>query len=210
MVYLDVKKSRKSYKLYEDQAYIGFLYRSDFEKLGIKPPSFSEENKGEKLSLGVTPEAYEKIKEIIIYRAYDKGVTYLTDSERSAYDIRLRLMQKDFPEYAIDEAINILYEYKYLDDRRFAQSYIRTYMKSKSRSMLIKELSMRRIELPDINEIMDEVYEDESMDENAAIEDLMRRKYSGQDLSDEKVRRRAVNFLLRHGFSFDQINNYLT
>ena len=57
---------------------------------------------------------------------------------------------------------------------------------------------------------MDEVYEDESMDENAAIEDLMRRKYSGQDLSDEKVRRRAVNFLLRHGFSFDQINNYLT
>ena len=201
MIYLDVKLKGKSYKIYNDQTYIGFLYRSDFNKLDIPTPSDL---------LEVSEEKYEEIRKAIIYRAFDKGVSYLADSERSAYDVSLKLRMKDFPEYAIEEAIELLYEYNYLNDRRFAESYIRSYMSSKSKSMIRKELSKRHINLPDLDELFSEVYTDEEVDEASVIEELIRKKYGGQDMSDEKVKRRAVSFLLRHGFSFEQINNYLT
>ncbi len=219
MIYLDVKKVRKSYKLYNDQTYIGFLYRSDFDRLGINMGKFSAGTDGspesgssgvDSCQIQIDDDVYEKIKDTVIDRAFEKGVTYLADFERSAYDVSLKLRMKNFPEYAIEESVNLLYEYNYLNDRRFAESYIRSYMNSKSRNMLKKELSMRHIDFPDLDELLDEVYKDEGMEEQDAIEDLMRKKYGGQDLSDEKVKRRAVNFLLRHGFSFEQINNYLT
>ena len=69
---------------------------------------------------------------------------------------------------------------------------------------------MKSISVSDIDRLMDEVYEDEGMSEDDTIRELLDKKFRGYDLSDEKVKIKAMNLLIRHGFSFDKINNYLT
>ena len=121
----------------------------------------------------------------------------------------MKLLQKRYPQYAVDEAINQLYELKYLSDERFMESFIRSYIRDKSRTLIMRELSMRHIALNDFDEVYDRISEEEDVSEDKAIERLLKR-FDGQDMSDERVRRRAAALLVRHGFSFDRINNHLT
>ena len=103
-----------------------------------------------------------------------------------------------------------MYEYNYIDDRRYAEAFARSYIKSKSKSLIKKELEMKGVSFDGFDELIDRVYEDEGINEDKAIEELLRKKFSGQDMNDEKVKRRAMGLLVRHGFSFEKINNHLT
>ena len=204
MTFLTIKNKGKLYYIYEDSEYIGFLYKSDFEKAGIDFSAVQNEGMTK-----VYDDSLQKIKDLVIYKAYDKAVSYLSDSEKCSDSIKLKLRMKSYPDYAIDEAVNLLYEYNYLNDERFAESYIRTYMYQKSRSLLRRELDMRHIRIDDLESLMDRVYSEEDMNEDKAIERLLKR-FDGQDMTDERSRRRAAGLLVRHGFSFEQINNHLT
>ena len=68
---------------------------------------------------------------------------------------------------------------------------------------------MKHVKVSYPDELIDRVYAEEDMTEDKAIARLMRR-FEGRDMTDEKVRRRAASLLIRHGFSFEQINNHLT
>ena len=203
MRYLDIKKSGKTILLYEDGEYLGFLYPSDLKKIA------SGKDLSEESGISITDEELEALKNKIIDSTFEKGVSYLAETERCGDDLRMKLLQKRYPQYAIDEAINQLYELKYLSDERFMESFIRSYIRDKSRTLIMRELSMRHIDLTDFDEVYDRISEEEDVTEDKAIERLLKR-FDGQDMSDERVRRRAAALLVRHGFSFDRINNHLT
>ncbi|MBO4863096.1 MAG: regulatory protein RecX [Eubacterium sp.] len=203
MRYLDIKIRGKSFLLYEDGVYLGFLFPSQIKDI-VSEKDFSPET-----GLKVSDEEVEALKDKIIDGTFEKGVSYLAETERCGEDLRLKLLQKRYPEYAISEAIDKLYEFNYLNDERFMESFIRSYMNQKSRSLIMRELSMRHISLQDFDEVYDRISEEEDVDEDKAIEKLLKR-FEGQDMSDERVRRRAAALLVRHGFSFDRINNHLT
>ena len=204
MIYLKIKKYGKLYKLYMDYDYLGTLYKSDFKTLGIKISPESE------FDIEVEDSVWGKIRDMVTDRAYEKGVSYLVDSERCSEDIKLRLRKKDFPDYAIEEAVQVMYDQNYLSDERFASSYTRSYMRIKSRSLIERELEMRHISVYNLSDVIKQVYEDEGFSEDDALSALIEKKLAGADIEDEKVKRKLVSFLLRHGFSFEQINNHLT
>ena len=110
----------------------------------------------------------------------------------------------------IDDVIETLYREKYLDDKRYAESYIRCYAKSRSRELIVRELEYRGISGEWMQDLLDEVYEDEAIDKNEVIRSLIEKNYRNQDLTNEKVKRRVAAFLIRKGFSFSDINSYLT
>ena len=58
--------------------------------------------------------------------------------------------------------------------------------------------------------MIDDVYADENVTEEDVIRGLLEKKYRNMDLDDIKIKRRAISFLSRHGFTYDKINNYLT
>lgn len=206
MNHLRVKKKNKSFQTFVNEEYTGILYKSDFGDIGIKP----KELEADELDFEITDENVIKIRNIVTDRAFDKAVQYASVTECCEYDVRIKLKRKDFPEYAVSGAVEMMYEYNYINDERYAESYIRSYFKKKSRSLIKKELSMKNIDVPDIDRLLDEVYEDEGVSEDDTIKALLDKKFKGYDLSDEKVKMKAVNLLIRHGFSFDKINNYLT
>ena len=209
MNHLRIKKRNKSFQTFINDEYVGMLYRSDFEKIGIKMKTRDDQD-SEELNFDITDDNVVRIMNVVRDRAFDKAVSYASVSECCAYDVRLKLQKKEFPEYAIAETIEMMYEYNYLNDERYAESYIRCYFQKKSRSLIKKELDMKNIKVDDIEHILDTVYEDEDMSEDDAIRSLLEKKFKDRDLSDEREKRRAMNLLVRHGFSFDKINNYLT
>ena len=117
---------------------------------------------------------------------------------------------KGFSETIVEDVIAVLYESKYLDDGRFVESYTRTYIRSKSRSLIEREIQSRGVEASDYRHIIDDVYSDEGVTEDDVIKDLLEKKYKNLDLNDIRIKRRAIAFLSRHGFTYDKINNYLT
>lgn len=152
----------------------------------------------------------EDIEELIYLRAFDKSLDYLSRSEVSASGIRSKLRLKDYSDGIIDRVIEELYSRNYLNDNRFVESYVRSYMRSKSKRLIVKELENIGIDISECSDAIDGVYEDEGITEDEVIEELLRKKYTKEQLTDIKVKRRAMSYLARHGFSFDAINNYLT
>ena len=205
MGYLKVFKKNKSYSLTHDGEYLGFIYKRDFETLGI---AFTDSD--EFYIDDISPEYVEDIKALVVKRVFDKAVGYAAVSESTGSVIRSKLRLKKYPEYAIDAAIDLMYSYNYLNDDRYIESYVRCYISGKSRYLIEKELQSKGLDISDKGHIIDAVYEDMGMNDGEVISALVERKFRGQDLEDEKVKRRVISFLIRHGFSFDKINNYLT
>ena len=202
---LKFTKKDKSYYTYFEEEYIGFIYFRDFDKFGLTAGSEQEFYIED-----VSEECLEGIRDEVINKAFNRALSLASSRECSEYIIRDKLKRKSFPDYAIDDVIKMMYEYNYLNDERFVESYVRSYMLTKSRNMIIRELEGRGINVSEYSEVIDGVYNDECIDEEDAIEKLLDKRFRGQDLSDEKVRRRAANYLQRHGFGYDKIKLYLT
>ena len=198
-------KKNKSYSIYADDEYYGFLYKRDLKEL-----SLDVSDRDEFYVEDVSEDTLEDIKALVIRRAFDKAVGYATTCECSSGMIRNKLRLKFYPDYAIDSCIQMMYEYNYLNDERFIESYARCYMNSKSRFLIERELRSKGVDLSEVERILDEVYADNNLSDEEIIASLIERKFRGQDLNDERVKRRVAQFLVRHGFTFDKINNYLT
>ena len=210
-VFVSIKKDKKLYKLFSDEGYFAFLYKSDMKDFGIDLPKSNDSDENDfQTEISLDESVIEKITELCVRRAFDKGADFISISEQCAYDIRFKLLRKGFPEEVIERAIALLYEYDYLNERRYAESYTRSYMNSKSRDVIVREIGHKCPGLDDIYGIVDQVYQDMDCDEDEVIKALIEKKFRGQDLSDERVRRRAMNLLIRHGFGFDKINKHLT
>jgi Uncharacterized protein conserved in bacteria len=200
------------YRAYIDEVYIGPVYTSDLTKAEIDIDTAEEHTEGTDriLQIEVSEMVYERLYSIIYSKAFDKYAALLAGAEYSSYDIRYKMKRKEYSDRVINDVIDTLYKEKYLDDRRYAESYIRSYSKSKSRGLIVKELEYKGITGDWMQDLLEEVYSDESINKEDVIKNLIEKKYKGQDLKDEKVKRRVAAYLIRKGFSFSDINSYLT
>ena len=199
------KQKGKQYKIYVNDIYLGFLFKADFERVGLDAPESEEE-----FFTFDSDNEVIAIRDIIYDRAYQKSIGYLATAEYPAGVIKNKLYMKGFSESIVDEVISVLYESKYLDDGRFVESYTRTYIRSKSRELIEREIQARGVDASQYRDMIDDVYADENVTEEDVIRGLLEKKYRNMDLDDIKIKRRAISFLSRHGFTYDKINNYLT
>ncbi len=76
------------------------------------------------------------------------ALKYLSYRLRSEFEMRKYMAQKDVPEEDIDEIIDYLYSYKYLDDHAYAKAFINDKINFHpcGRYKIIHELEVRGIE----------------------------------------------------------------
>ena len=116
----------------------------------------------------------------------------------------------DYSSVAIERVIESLYKSKFLDDRRYAEAFIRSYSSTKGRKLMETELLHKNISSDVINDAFDAFYEDEDYDEDEVIRSILDKKYKGADLSDIKTKTKVLSYFMRKGFSVDKVNNHLT
>ncbi len=211
---------RKKNRIYIDDEYAFMLYDKDMAVYHLD--TGFDDDLWEPLEI---PELlYEKImKETILLRAHRKAVTLLERMDRSESEIRRRLKLDLYSDHVTDETVTWLKGHHFLDDERFAESYIRGHLENSSRQELISKLIAKGVS----KEIACSAYEscceelafrpsdgrnpsDDTASEMLDAEHLAAVKALGKKLGNRKTltpkeRMNTIGYMLRKGFRRNDI-----
>ena len=150
----------------------------------------------------------DELKEIIEKsgerRAKEKAlwlISYRNHSEKELFD----KLRRDFDEVSAQKAVSRMAELGLINDEEFAKAYARrlVYGKKLSAKAAEYELLRKGIDKPTAEQVIGEL----DYDSQAQIIDFINRKY--KNISDEKIKRRAVAALQRKGYGWDEIKSAL-
>ena len=170
-----------------------YVYQSDIRRYCIKEESEFPDERYEAL-----------IKETIIPRARKKALDILSRADCSEADLKRKLSLKDFPPNVIDDALNYVKKFNYINDERYAENYINYRGKSKSKRQLKMELISKGID----GNIIENLMVDDRSDEEA-LYNLLRKKIKNPKEVDEEKKRKIYAYLYRKGFNTELIASAL-
>jgi regulatory protein len=148
---------------------------------------------------------YAKSKERTMHRA----VRLLAAKPRSIAELRERLLEKEWTISAIvDEVLEKLKEYDYLDDDQYAKSLASSKLRQKpiGKRRLKQTLSQKKLDKETVEQAIEKVYEKtpESDVIERAIKKRLRQKGKPETREDSK---KFYDYLMRQGFSYDLISS---
>ena len=117
--------------------------------------------------------------------------------ERSADELRTRLIRIGFDSQLVDELVDELIADKTLDDERFANAFVNDYtnLKPKGNRFILNELNKKGIAEEIIARLLS------TRDERKMIRQYVEKKASSLDIKNPKERQRLVRRLLTRGFT---------
>lgn len=181
-----IPQDKKKLKICLDNGDTFILYKGEAAKLSLFEKEVFDDVK------------YQQIMtDILGKRATKRAMHLLEQQERTEKQLRDKLQQNGYPEQCINQAINYVKSYHYIDDYRYATVYIRYHQEKESRQKLTQKLMMRGISWEIINRALEEEF---IADECAQIKELLRKRQFDPDSADEATRRKTAQFLMRKGF----------
>lgn len=154
----------------------------------------------------VSGEALEEIlTELLPKRAKLRSMNLLKSRTYTEHQLREKLRQGFYPEAAINEAVEYIKSFHYIDDRCYAKDYIVYYSESRSRGRITQDLIKKGIPKELINAVYEEDMEEELPDETALIKRWLQKKNYDRDRADYQERQKMGAFLYRKGFSLEKI-----
>lgn len=138
-------------------------------------------------------------------RCKDKAlwlISFRDHSRRELYD----KLRKDYSEESCERALDRLEELGLVDDGRYARRYAADLINVKR--LPARGVRQKLFEKGVDRDLIDEVLSEIEVDEEEQIRSIVEKKYANA-LNDEKGRRRAVNALMRMGFSYADIKSAL-
>lgn len=134
----------------------------------------------------------------IIKAAKEKALNLLSYSDKTEKGLRDKLAEHGFPPYAIDEAISYVRSFHYLDDKRFAEAFIRTHGDRKSIYEIRESLRQKGVS----EENIEAAFASSELDETATVVSICLKRYRAKDLSARETREKALRYLASKGFSY--------
>jgi len=130
------------------------------------------------------------------------AVRLLTRREHSAFEIKQKLMQREFEPDEISQAILELTQGDWLSDERYAEAYIRMRQIKGFGPVKIKlELSERGVD----DAIIEQYLYSDDHHWQALLVAQYQKKYRNTDISDYADKTKRIRFLQYRGFSLDAI-----
>lgn len=174
------------------------LYRGELHTYGLK--------EGERIS---EKDLEEILSELLPKRAKLRSMNLLKSRPYTEHQIREKLRQGFYPEAVIDEALEYIKSFHYIDDRRYVKDYIVYHCESRSRGRIEQDLCRKGIDRDLIRAVYEEDLEEELPDETVLMEKLLQKKKYDRDHADYQERQKMGAFLYRKGFSLDKIEKIL-
>ena len=189
---------QKRYRIYVEEEFIFLLYVTDIRKLKLEE------------QMDITPEELDKIYiDIVLRRAKMKAMLLLKSMDYSEKGLRDKLAKLYYPPKAINDALEYVIGYGYIDDERYARNYVRFKKDTQSRKQIEYTLQQKGVSKDYINIAFDEEYSNES---NALVRAIIKKVGSLERIeeltADEK--RKVGAYLYRKGFSSQEIREYIS
>ena len=144
----------------------------------------------------------ELYEEIFLPKAKFKALNLLKSRDHTRAELIRKLKMAGYPEVVIKKTIDYNDHYHYLDDERFAENYILSRGRSKSKKELLYALSSKGVDCDYVKQ--SEVF-NEICDDREAIRYLIEKKWGSHMLPDQKERDRMTRYLARRGFRAEDI-----
>lgn len=193
----ELSKSRS--RVFIDEEFAFVLYKGELRLYHISEgKEISEEN-----YTAVMTEALPK-------RAKLRAMNLLKSREYTVKQLKDKLKEGGYPEKIIEEALSYVAGYRYTDDLRYATGYISDHESSKSRRRIEQELLGKGIDKPTLERAWHEWEEKGgSQNEQEMICRLLEKRHYNPDTADAKEKQKTYAFLMRKGFSGEQIRGAL-
>lgn len=155
----------------------------------------------------IPEEEYQDIVHGLLGRRASKRAMHLLErQEKTEYQLREKLKQGGYPSEAIEDAIDYVKQYHYLDDERYARTFILFHQEKRSRLRLKMDLQRRGIDREVIQAALEDIY---VSDEREQIKELLEKRGFSGGMDDEKEYGRNYRFLMRRGFQSSDINQVM-
>ena len=177
----------KKYRVYLNDAPAFLLYSSEVSRYCLK--------EGQELDENQEKEIYSAV---LSKRAKLRCMNLLKTMDKTEEQLRQKLRQGEYPEPVIEEALEYVKHYHYVDDLRYARNYIDSRKDTKSRQQIRYDLLGRGISEDIIIQAWEET---DPVDEMALILRWKEKKGFDPASADQKETQRFYQFLLRKGFS---------
>ncbi len=152
----------------------------------------------------VTNADIERMKNEYEYtKALSKAVNMLSHRPASQKQITDKLYEKGYDEFTVARVMEEIINLGLADDYEYA-SVFAEYAKEKCWGERKVRYELERRGIP--RDIADDVLNEKSLAGYGEIMEIIKIKYKNLDLSDFKMRQRAVRFFSSRGFSFSDIN----
>ncbi len=191
--------SNNRYRIYTDEGVFCVLYKSELATYDIAEGRV------------ITDELCEQIKtEVLTRRARLRAMNLLMKHSFTEHKLREKLVEGGYPDDIVDDAIDYVVGYGYVDDRAYARDYIVSHSRDKSIRRLTYDLLSKGIS----KDIIDEVLRDtegtiDEVDEEAQIRRLLeKRRFVASSADPETIRKTCV-YLTGRGYSADVIRRVL-
>jgi regulatory protein len=154
-------------------------------------------------------EAVTIAAEAVVSRTYDRAISMLAVRGRASSELKRLLVRKGESGPVVDQVIVRLQTAGFLDDAAFARQFTRYRAVSGgvSRRRIERELSRRGVDRATAAAAIEQTFDEEGVDEAAAIERVAERKFRTLAKLDAPTRRRRLySFLARRGYDVDAIS----
>ena len=141
-------------------------------------------------------------KNDISIKAKKRALHLLERMDRTEHQLREKLRASEYQEEVIEEAIEYVKSFHYLDDERYAETFTRYKKEGMSRQQIKQKLLQKGISRDIIDNAIEEEYD---TDEAMHIRNLLLKKHFSYGEADEGEFRRVYSYLLRRGFRSSDI-----
>ena len=158
-------------------------------------------------------------EERLYNRCKERSLYLLTGAAKTERRLREKLQKSEhYTEEIIERTISFLKEYDYINDYRYCMQYLEENAHRRSAKDMQSKLYGRGVDGSVIREAMEDFQrkhreegEESSFEEQRenALKRWLEKKSRNMDLSDWKERQKLTASLLRKGFSYSMIQEYL-
>lgn len=145
--------------------------------------------------------------EDVLKQAKLKALSLLTDTDRTEEQLRQKLKQKSYEDGVVEQAIDYVKSFGYIDDAKYAQRFVENRKKTKSKQEISAMLSQRGVKRELIAEALDTCYTSEDAIE--AIRYLAEKKHYSPEENSDKEKKKIYDYLLRKGFYYEDIRQVI-
>lgn len=150
---------------------------------------------------------YDKIMtEVLPKRAKLCAMHVLEKMDKTEYQLRQKLAALFYPDNIVEEAIAYVKKYRYVDDLRYAVSYMEYRRENKSIRQLQQELYQKGVSAETVQEALEQI---ETPDEEQQIACWLQKKHYNSGAADYKETQKMYNFLLRKGYPSSAIQRVM-
>lgn len=149
----------------------------------------------------ISREKFDYIKDTVLYiKAQNTALKYLGYKMRTEKEIRQKLIEKEYETEIIYRVVDFLKKYSYVDDFKYAESYIKEVQRLKPKGSYAIKQKLREKGVSDL--IIEEALAEGGLDEEEDAQRLICKKLGERREVTFKEKKKLHDFLLRRGYSY--------